>query len=383
LEWIAQGAVFDGEVLDSGLVFADASLDGPRPDGPRETSTDAPRDAVPDVTARPDAPPDAPRDTASEPDVAPEAQGPEPSDAPPDVPDTTAPTPGTIASITRSACQTALVSWNAGRDDRTPTAQLSYDVCWAASPATCAVGSGNHLTVNGGGTSATIASLTVGTTYNVTVWTLDASGNRSAPSTMAFAVDGPPPLASVSMTPVSSTVLQASWTAPSSVCPLTYQLCWSTNSVDCGGGAFVNMLETSNTSVNIPGLLAHTTYFVFVRTANSATAVSDPVAASPTRTMYSFTTDVVPALNRCNASGCHGGANVVPTDYPSLLANEGGAQRATMTCQTLVVPGAPNSSFIYLTTQASVCGSIRMFLAANAADVDVILGWITDGAPND
>jgi hypothetical protein len=186
----------------------------------------------------------------------------------------------------------------------------------------------------------------------------------------------------------SSSSLQVSFTAPASPCAITYQLCWSLTAGDCGdpNGTWVTMQTSAATSTTIAGLSARTPYNVWVRTVDSTGAVSTPAAAAAVRTLYSFVGDVIPVLNRCTNSACHGqGAIVVPTNYNVLLATEGGAQRATMTCPNLVVAdGNPMTSFIYAITQApqAICGSSRMGEQL-AGDAATIAAWLTDGAPND
>jgi hypothetical protein len=417
LEWIAQGATFDGtSPPDAGIDRSandmspdrsmDLAADGPGPvvdavDAPVEAPrVDATVDNSPDLAA-PDSPPpgpdagiDLPVDSPPPPADAQDTGTPTDS-APADVavPDTTPPAGGLILSIAPASCQSAVVSWTAGTDDRTPVSMLAYDLCWSTSAAGCPGTAGSHMPVAGPATSATIGGLTVATTYYATVRVIDLAGNVSTPApATSFVIpanfgNAPLPQPGGLMATSAATTIDLSWTGASSPCvvpgSLSYQICASTDPAGCGSpnGAWATSLMTSAgaTTARLTGLTPATAYTIFLRSTDPGGATSIPVSTSAI-TKYSFATNVVPVItNSCNGSVCHVGiaSRTVSTDYATLIAGSGGITPCLRYVTTDSIPG---NSFIYAITQGPACGSGTMPIAA--AGVAAFRGWLLEGAPN-
>lgn len=91
--------------------------------------------------------------------------------------DQTTPTAPTITAVTATDQQTLHVTWSAGSDTQTATANLRYDICWKTNPLNSCVG---LATSNPGDNAYNISGLTKGTRYYVYVRTLDQANNASA-----------------------------------------------------------------------------------------------------------------------------------------------------------------------------------------------------------
>ncbi len=99
-------------------------------------------------------------------------------------PDRTPPTVGAAVAPSGNAAQTMEVSWGAATDDRTPAADLRYQVMYARSGdlSTVDTALSNGLVAQAwraGPTTAVIGGLDADTVYVVAVLVEDAEGNRS------------------------------------------------------------------------------------------------------------------------------------------------------------------------------------------------------------
>jgi len=207
----------------------------------------------------------------------------------------------------QTACETfsygevedyTVVITESGEDTQAPTApsnlsasnitETSFTLSWNASTDNVGV-TGYDVYQNGSflssvtGTSANIYGLSAGTTYNYYVKAKDAAGNISAASsTLQVTTDEPAdtqaPTApsNLSSSNVGETSVTLSWTASTDNVGVTGYDIYKNGSV---------MASTANTSYNVTGLTAATTYSFYVKAKDAAGNVS---AASNT---ISVTTD--------------------------------------------------------------------------------------------
>ncbi|MEA2105600.1 MAG: GEVED domain-containing protein, partial [Bacteroidota bacterium] len=183
--------------------------------------------------------------------------------------DTQAPTAPTNLSASNISETSFTLSWNASTDNVGVT---GYDVYQNGSFL-------NSVT----GTSANISGLSAGTTYNYYVKAKDAAGNISAASsTLQVTTDEPADTQSptapsnLSSSNVGEASVTLSWTASTDNVGVTGYDIYRNGSV---------MASTANTSYNVTGLTAATTYSFYVKAKDAAGNVS---AASNT---ISVTTD--------------------------------------------------------------------------------------------
>lgn len=88
----------------------------------------------------------------------------------------------------------------------------------------------------------------------------------------------------------------------------------------------------------------------------------------------SFSGDIIPILNKnCNTSGCH---DAIPTKNPSLTADKA---YSSLMNGGFVNTIAPYSSAFYTLVKG---GAMPPSGAMKPADVQKILDWIRNGAPN-
>ena len=425
LQWIAQGARYDGpppgdgggqDVRDAGALDVppppqDARDVSPPPqdaqdarDDTREDTHEDTHDDTRDPQDVPDAgvidvPADAPRDAA---DGGPLDAPSPPTDTQFDInlADTTPPVLSGLVTVAAASCQSAVVSWNAATDDRSPPDRLRYDVCWSTTPTGCAGSSGTHATLVGPTTMSSIAGLTVQTTYYAAVFAIDETGNRSpAISSSSFMIPAgfnnavvPPPSAPFSASAATATSFVVTWgAAVTGACflpgQLSYQVCVATSPLACGGtgAAWVTAqsIPAGTTTATLSALAPATAYSAFVRTVYG-TGASARLSVGQT-TKVSFMTNVVPILsNSCNGSACHRSPTTgtqffsVPTDYATLTTGSGGVNKCLTYASTDRVV---TDSFIFAITQGAACGSSAM-VPVDTSVIAVISAWLTDGAPN-
>src|SRR3954468_5377829 len=88
----------------------------------------------------------------------------------------------------------------------------------------------------------------------------------------------------------------------------------------------------------------------------------------------SFSGDLVPILNQnCNTSGCH---DAIPTKNPSLVPDKAYSSLMNGGFVNII---APNTSPFYTMVKG---GAMPPSGTVKAADVQKILDWIRNGAPN-
>ncbi len=196
--------------------------------------------------------------------------------------DTTAPTFGGITGLAVAGDTQLTASWAAGTDDTTPQASIRYEVCWSTT-ASCTTSFVADATTAAGATTYTppAGTLIPATAYTFVVRAEDLSGNVSSNTQSATATtnaDNPPTFAGIggvsSVTYDSATV---TWSAATddytTAANMRYEVCLTTSSNGCSGGAFVAVSGTPVTGVlsfGLTGLNPATTYYAVVRAENQA-----------------------------------------------------------------------------------------------------------------
>lgn len=230
--------------------------------------------------------------------------------------------PGQVAtpSVTGITASGAVINWSVPTTGGTPT---SYMVQYAVTGS----GAWSVQTVAGGASTATLAGLTSGTSYSVTVIATNAAGSSQPSATATFTTAtaissvSPPgqPTGLASSNP-QATSIQLSWVAPGSGgTPTGYTVQYATG----GGGAWSTFAAgVAGTSISVTGLSPGTAYQFQVIATNAAGAgtASTSIAASTTAaaSVTSITWNLTPSSHYSVGSGAIG-VNVHVTPATSAV----------------------------------------------------------------
>lgn len=317
--------------------------------------------------------------------------------------DTVPPTFAGAASAT-GGYNSVTLSWTAATDDVTASSQLVYLVYQAS-----AAGGESYatptFTTAPGATSFTITKLPVSTKYYYVVRAQDQAGNvdgntkEVSATTLAVSDTTPPAFAGATGATAAGNTVTLTWTqatddhtAQSAIVYLVYQ------STTAGGESFATPTYTTAPGVGaytVGGLGVNTKYYFVVRAEDQAGNVDGNTAEVAATTMtVSLANDVQPILSgasgNCALSGCHTGArpaegldlSTAAKSYANLV-NVLSAECATT---KRVAPGDTSASYLawklqgsgpcFFGTKMPKTGSLT------TAQINTILAWIGEGAPN-
>jgi hypothetical protein len=314
--------------------------------------------------------------------------------------DSTAPSFAGATSATPSP-NAVTVAWNAGSDNLTPTARLTY-LIYQASSAGGQSFAQPTATSAPGATSFSVGKLATRTTYYFVVRARDEAGNLDSNT---IEVSATTPATSDSMAPTfpglatataSSTSITLSWNAASDgVTPSSQMVYLIYQATAAGGQSFAMPTYTTapgQTMYTVSGLQPGQVYYFVVRAQDQAGNIDgNSVQKSATTTAPSFQRDVQPLLfASCTGGGCHSGTraaeglnlDTAASSYAGLV-NVGSTQ---CTSNQRVVQSQPDQSYlIWKLNGTGPCftGSrMPKGTPLPAAQIATLRAWIQAGAAN-
>jgi hypothetical protein len=314
--------------------------------------------------------------------------------------DTTPPVFGGATSATSSPNAITL-DWNAATDNVTPSSQMVYLVYQATSAGGESFGMPT-FTTSPGVTSFAIGKLPINTKYYFVVRARDAAGNvdgntmEVSATTPAVADSQPPSFAGASSATVSGQSITVAWTAATDNVTASSQIVYQVyQATSAGGESYATPTYTTApgaTSYAASGLGPNANYYFVVRAEDQAGNLSiNTKEVSAKTTTVSLSAQVQPIFTaNCASTACHSGTRPAQglnlssaaksyADLVNVFSSECTATRR-------VTPGNTSASYLVWKVQ----GSGSCFFGSKmpktgslpSNDLNTIIGWVAEGAPN-
>ncbi len=240
--------------------------------------------------------------------------------------DQTPPTFAGVTSVSVVSDTQLTASWSAATDDTTPQSQIVYQVCYSTSASACTTSFTAMATTAGGATSYTPLARTLipNMNYTFVVRAVDLSNNvdtNTATANNTTLVDNPPaftwPGSATAITDTSATI---NWTAATddytTAANMVYEICLTTSSNGCSGGAFSSGIVgsvTGTTSFNLTGLTPLKPYYVIVRAENEPAMMFNTTNANTQLNFSTATDPTVPTFGGLTNATVGGSSSVTLT----------------------------------------------------------------------
>lgn len=293
------------------------------------------------------------------------------------------------------------IQWAAGTDDVTAQNQLVY-LIYQASAAGAETFATPTYTTAAGATSYSVGKLAVSTRYYFVVRAKDQAGNvdsnkaEVSATTLATSDTAPPNFSGLASASAAGTSINLSWTAASDNASTAAQLTYLIYQASAAGGEnYASPTYTTAagaTSYSVAGLNPSMSYYFVVRAQDAAGNIdANKLEKSAATSGISFSAQIQPIWTaNCTGGACHGGnrpaqgLNLSSTSVSySNLVNVASTQCATT---KRVLPSQPTMSYLIWKLQGSgpcFTGSqMPKGTPLSAANVNLIAGWISAGAPN-
>ena len=313
--------------------------------------------------------------------------------------DTMAPSFAGAASATPNPSSVSL-AWSAATDNVTPSSQIVYLIYQAASPGGESFAAPTYTTAPGA-TSFAVGKLAVSTKYYFVVRARDAAGNvdgntvEVSATTPATADTTAPTFAGATSATASGNTITVAWSAASDAVTPTAQLVYLVYQASSAGGEnYATPTYTTApgaTSYAVGGLAPNTPYYFVVRAQDQAGNISvNTKEVSATTMTITLSKQVQPIFSaNCATSGCHAGAR--PAQGLDLSSGKAygalvGVLSTECTATMRVAAGNVSASYVAWKLQGSgACffgSKMPKTGSLSSADLNTILAWISEGAPN-
>ncbi|HEX9100671.1 MAG TPA: fibronectin type III domain-containing protein, partial [Polyangia bacterium] len=292
------------------------------------------------------------------------------------------------------------LSWTAATDNVTPSSQIVYLVYQSTTAGGETYATPTYTTAPGVASFA-IGKLAINTKYYFVVRARDAAGNVDSntvevnATTPAISDTQPPTFAGATSASASGNAITISWTAATDNVTASAQIVYLVYQASSPGGESYATPTYSTgpgvTSYVVAGLAPNATYYFVVRAQDQAGNVSvNTKEVSAKTSAITLSGQVQPIFtSSCATTACHSGAR--PAQGLDLSSGKSYGQLVNVLsneCSSTdrVAPGSAATSYLAWKIQGSgscFFGSkMPKGATLSAADINTILGWINEGAPN-